>query len=164
MSGHLNQPTKEMPLLGMGLYWNDVKVGQRFQTLGRTITETDFVNFISTNAMVEEVFTNIEYIKSESRMGARPVPGTLLMCFSEGLLMQTMVQRTGLAFLELDLKILKPSTIGDTIHVELEITEARATSKPEKGLLRTKCNIVNQNDEIVAVYNILRLVKTRPTE
>jgi acyl dehydratase len=147
--------------MGVGLHWDDVKVGQRFQTLGRTVTETDIINFVSATGMVEEMFTNIEYITAESRMGQRPAPGSLVFCFAEGLLMQTTMQRTGMAFLECDLRILKPTLAGDTLHVEAEVVEARATSKAGKGLMRTFNKVVNQRGEVVATYNPLRMVKGR---
>ena len=44
--------------------------------------------------------------------------------------MQSTMQRTGMAFLECDLRILKPTLAGDTVHVECEVVEARATSRP----------------------------------
>ena len=149
------------PVMGMGLYWDDVKIGQRFQTLGRTITEADITLFVGVTGMVEEMFTNIEYIKTESRIGARPVPGSLVFCISEGLLMQSTMQRTGMAFLECDLRILKPTVAGDTIHVECEVVEARATSKPGRGLMRTANRVVNQRGDTVATYNPMRMVKGR---
>jgi len=162
LSYSYNKASPEMPVMGVGLYWDDVKVGQRFQTLGRTITETDIINFVSATGMVEEMFTNIEYIQSESRMGARPVPGSLVFCTAEGLLMQSTMQRTGMAFLECDLRILKPTLAGDTVHVECEVVEARATSRPGRGLMRTFNKVVNQRAEVVATYNPLRMVKSRP--
>ena len=125
-------------------------------------TETDIINFVSATGMVEEMFTNVEYITSESRMGQRPAPGSLVFCFAEGLLMQSTMQRTGMAFLECDLRILKPTLAGDTLHVEAEVVEARGTSKPGKGLMRTFNKIVNQRGEVVATYNPLRMVKGRP--
>ena len=162
MSHSYNKASPEMPVMGVGLYWDDVEVGQRFQTLGRTITETDIINFVSATGMVEEMFTNIEYIQSESSMGARPVPGSLVFCTAEGLLMQSTMQRTGMAFLECDLRILKPTLAVDTVHVECEVVEARATSRPGRGLMRTFNKVVNQRAEVVATYNPLRMVKSRP--
>lgn len=151
----------DMPIMGMGLHWDDVTVGQRFRTLGRTITEADITLFVGVTGMVEEMFTNIEYIREESRIGSRPVPGSLVFCIAEGLLMQSTMQRTGMAFLECELKILRPTTAGDTLHVECEVVEARATSKPGRGLMRTANRVVNQRGEVVATYNPLRMVKGR---
>jgi acyl dehydratase len=149
------------PVMGMGLHWDDVKVGQRFRTLARTITEADITLFVGVTGMVEEMFTNLEYIRAESRIGARPAPGSLVFCICEGLLMQSTMQRTGMAFLECDLRILKPTMAGDTIHVQAEVVEARATSKPGRGLMRTFNRVVNQRGELVATYNPLRMVKGR---
>jgi acyl dehydratase len=149
--------------MGTGLHWNDVTIGQRFRTLGRTVTEADITMFVGVTGMVEEMFTNLEYIRSESRIGARPAPGSLVFCIAEGLLMQSTMQRTGMAFLECDLRILKPTVAGDTLHVQAEVVDARATSKPGRGLMRTANRVVNQHGEVVATYNPLRMVKTRTT-
>ena len=153
----------QAPVMGMGLHWDDVRIGQRFRTLGRTVTEADIAMFVGVTGMVEEMFTNIEYIKAESKIGARPVPGSLVFCICEGLLMQSTMQRTGMAFLECDLRILKPTVAGDTLHVQAEVVEARSTSKPGRGLMRTMNRVVNQRGEVVATYNPLRMVKGRPS-
>ena len=148
-------------VMGMGLYWDDVKIGQRFRTLGKTITEADLTMFVGVTGMVEEMFTNVDYINKESRIGARPVPGAMVYCIAEGLLMQSTMQRTGMAFLECDLRILQPTAAGDTLHVQAEVVEARGTSKPGRGLMRTFNRVVNQRGEVVATYNPLRMVKGR---
>jgi acyl dehydratase len=151
-----------LQIMGVGLHWNDVEVGDRFRTLGRTITEADIAMYVAAVGMVEEMFTNVEYINEVSVIGSRPVPGSLVFCTAEGLLMQSTMQRTGMAFLEADVKVHKPTTAGDTIYVECEVVEARATSKADRGLLRTSNKVVNQRGEVVLTYNPLRMVKTRP--
>jgi len=153
-----------LEIMGVGLHWNDVKPGDRFRTLGRTITEADITMFVGVVGMVEEMFTNIEYINSVSVIGNRPVPGSLVFCIAEGLLMQSTMQRTGMAFLEADIKVHRPTTAGDTIYVECEVVEARATSKADRGLVRTLNKIVNQRGETVLTYSPLRMVKTRPDD
>jgi len=154
--------TSGLEIMGVGLHWNDVEIGDRFRTLGRTITEADITQFVGAVGMVEEMFTNVEYIREVSVIGSRPVPGSLVLCMAEGLLMQSTMQRTGMAFLEADVKVHKPTTAGDTIHVECEVVEARSTSKPDRGLLRTSNKVLNQRGEVVLTYNPLRMVKTRP--
>ncbi|OLU08071.1 acyl dehydratase [Achromobacter denitrificans] len=153
-----------MEVLGLGFYWNDVEPGYRYRTLGRTITEADITLFIGTVGMVEEMFTNLDYIASQSVIGSRPAPGSLVFCIAEGLLMQSTMQRTGMAFMEADVKVLRPTNAGDTVHVECEVVEARATSKPDRGLVRTANRVVNQRGDVVLTYNPLRMVKTRPQE
>ena len=34
-------------LIGFGFAWDDLEVGYRFRTVGRTVTEVDLANFIS---------------------------------------------------------------------------------------------------------------------
>lgn len=153
-----------LDIVGVGFHWDDVEVGYRFRTLGRTITEADITLFVGITGMVEEMFTNVEYISSVSVIGSRPAPGSLVFCISEGLLMQSTMQRTGMAFLEADLKIHKPTSAGDTIYVECEVVEARATSKGDRGLMRTSNKVINQRGEVVATYNPLRMVKSSPKQ
>ena len=150
---------KEMKLLGMGLFWNDLAVGDRFRTVGRTITETDLVNFINLSWLTEELFTNMEDREGMAIAG-RVVPGALVYACAEGLLLP-MMQGTGLAFLNATLDIKGPTFVGDTIHVECEVMEARATSKGNRGLVRTQNEVVNQKGEIVLAYNPLRMMKGR---
>lgn len=162
MRRSINVDENGLEVLGLGFYWDDVEPGYRFRTLGRTITEADITLFIGTVGMVEEMFTNLDYVASQSIIGSRPAPGSLVFCMSEGLLIQSTMQRTGMAFMEADIKVHRPTNAGDTIHVECEVIEARATSKPERGLVRTSNRVINQRGEVVLTYNPLRMVKTRP--
>lgn len=164
MRRSINVDENGLEVLGLGFYWNDVEPGYRYRTLGRTITEADITLFIGTVGMVEEMFTNLDYIALQSVIGSRPAPGSLVFCIAEGLLMQSTMQRTGMAFMEADVKVLRPTNAGDTVHVECEVVEARATSKPDRGLVRTANRVVNQRGDVVLTYNPLRMVKTRPQE
>ena len=48
---------------------------------------------------------------------------------TEGLLVQSTMQTTGLALLEVEKKVLAPVFAGDTIYAEVEVMAVRATSK-----------------------------------
>ena len=151
-----------MRTVGLGLAWEDLKVGDRFRTLARTITETDLVNFINTTGMVEVLFTDIEYAKTHAPEGGRLVPGALVYSIAEGLLVQSTLQRTGLAFLSMTFEVVAPTFVNDTVHVEVEVLESRATSKStSRGLVRTTNNIINQRGETVITYSPLRLAASQ---
>ena len=108
--------------------------------------------------MVEVLFTDTEYAKSHAPQGGRLVPGALVYAIGEGLLVQATLQRTGLAFLSMNFEVLGPTFVGDTVHVEVEVLESRATSKsPERGLVRTRNDIVNQHGDRVISYEPLRM-------
>lgn len=151
-----------MHTVGLGLTWEELPVGQRFRTIGRTITESDLVAFINATGMVEVLFTDTEYAKAHAPAGGRLVPAALAYCLAEGLLVQATLQHTGLAFLGMQFDVKAPTFVGDTIHVVVEVTESRATSKdPQRGLLRTRNDIVNQRGETVISYTPLRLAAGR---
>jgi acyl dehydratase len=111
--------------------------------------------------MTEVLFTNLEYLKHESLFNGRLVPGALVYSFAEGLLMQSVVQGVGLAFLGLDMKVEGPSMAGDTIHVDCEVLVSRPASKPGRGVVTTRNVVFNQRGEPVMTYTPTRLVKGR---
>jgi acyl dehydratase len=150
-----------MKLVGEGFRWNDLEIGQRFKTFGRTITETDIVNFISCVGMLEALFVDAEYRARHSAIPGRPAPAALVFSMAEGLVLNATGQGTGLAFLNMQLDVQGPVLQGDTIHVEIEIIEVRPTSKGGRGLVRTRNAIVNQRGETVIVYAPLRLMEGR---
>lgn len=151
-----------METVGLGLYFEDLQLGRTFKTIGRTVTEADITNFINATGMVEVMFTNVEFIKTESDIKGRVAPGALAYCFAEGLLVQSTMQHTGFAFLGMELNIKGPVFAGDTIHVECEVIEARLSkSRPGRGLVRTRNRIVKQDGSMAIEYTPLRMIKCR---
>lgn len=151
-----------METIGLGKCWEDLPVGYKFRTIGRTITEADLVGFINVTGMVEVLFTDVEYAAKYGPKGGRLVPGALAYCICEGLLVQSTLQRTGLAFLNMEFDVKGPTFVGDTVHVEVEVLESRPTSKdPNRGLVRTRNNIVKQTGETVITYTPMRLAAGR---
>lgn len=151
-----------MEVVGIGKYFEDLPLGLKFRTVGRTVTEADIVNVINATGMLEVLFTNTEYLKNESVIKGRLVPAILILGFAEGQLMQTVLQKTGLAFLDMEMKVFGPTFAGDTIHVEVEVIESRATSKPDRGLVRTRNSVITQAGTKVLDYTPLRMVKRKP--
>lgn len=151
-----------MEMVGLGFYYEDMPVGRRFRTIGRTITEADLVNFVNCTGMVEVLFTNAEFREKESDIKDRLVPAMLAQTFAEGLLVQSTMQHTGFAFLGMELNVVSPTLVGDTIHVEVEVLEARLSrSRPHRGLVRTRNLVVNQHGKAVLTYTPMRMIKCR---
>ena len=63
-----------METVGLGLFFEDLPVGRRFKTIGRTVTEADITNFVNCTGMVEVLFTNTEFLAHESDIKGRPAP------------------------------------------------------------------------------------------
>ena len=150
--------SEALPVVGRGFCYEDLKVGFRFRTHRRTIAESDVSAFVNLTWLTEELFVVED--DSERAIKGRAVPGALVYAFAEGMLLPTM-QDTGLAFLNATLDVKGPTVVGDTIHVESEVREARLTSKGDRGLVRFANKVVNQRGETVLEYNPLRMLKRR---
>lgn len=148
-----------MKTIGIGFYYEDLELGTRFRTIGRTLTEADLGSFINLTWLTEEVFANMQ-AREGAALPLRVVPGALVLSFAEGLLTPAM-QHTGLAFLNAEIDVRAPTCVGDTIHVECEVIEARTTSKPDRGLVRSLNRVVNQRGEDVLIYKPLRMLRRR---
>ncbi len=147
-----------LPVVGRGFCFEDLRVGFRFRTHRRTISEADVAHFINLTWLTEELFAVAD--DSGRAIKGRPVPAAMVYAIAEGLLLPTM-QDTGLAFLSATLDVKAPTLVGDTIHVEAEVLEARPTSKRDRGLVRFANKVINERGESVLEYNPLRLLKRR---
>ena len=154
--------SEPVALVGRGFCYEDLRVGFRFRTHRRTITEADLAGFVNLSWLTEELFAVQEGEMSDAgrAIKGRAVPAALVYAFAEGLLLPTM-QDTGLAFLNATLDVKGPTLVGDTIHVEGEVTEMRLTSKGDRGLVRFANRVINQRGESVLAYNPLRLLKRK---
>ncbi|MEA3194878.1 MAG: hypothetical protein QOD26_3211 [Betaproteobacteria bacterium] len=141
-----------MPIIGRGFSFADLRVGFRFRTHRRTILQADLAAFANLTWLTEELFV------VEEKETKQLVPGALVYSFAEGLLLASM-QDTGLAFLNATIDVKGPTRVGDTLHVECEVIEHRLTSKGDRGLVRFRNSVKNQDDETVLEYNPLRLLK-----
>ena len=150
---------EHLPRLGQGFYWQDLEEGATFRTFRRTVTETDLVNFIGTTGMLEAIFIEDGYEAGAIR--GRPVPGALTYALIEGFILQTMIQGTGLAMLELTQKIHGPVVVGDTIWATVKVTGIRPTSKSGRAVVDSLIEVYNQRDEIVMTYTARRLLAGR---
>lgn len=150
---------RNAPRLGQGFVWQDLEVGQRFRTFRRTITESDLVQFIGVTGMLEAIFIEEGY--EGGAMPGRPVPGALTYTLIEGFILQTMIQGTGLAMLELHQKILAPVMVGDTIEAMVEVTEIRPTSKSGRAVVTSRIDVFNQKGVLVMTYTATRLLAGR---
>lgn len=157
----MNAIAGEPAQLGQGVYWQDIQVGQRFKTWRRTVTEADLVNFIGVTGMLEVIFIDAGGL--EGSIGGRPVPAALTYSLIEGLVLQTMIQGTGLAMLELTQKVLAAVRVGDTIRGVVEVSGIRPTSKGGRAVVDSNIEVFNQRDELVMTYTARRLLAGRDT-
>ena len=151
---------KDLGRLTGGLYFDELDIGTRWHTAGRTILESDLAGYVNLTWFTEELFTNL-HDREGFAIAGRPVPAIMVMALAEGLVLPSM-DRTGLAFLHVDMDVKAPTQVGDTVRVQCEVIETRPTKSGDKGLVRTRNTVTNQHGQAVLVYQPLRLIKRKP--
>lgn len=145
-----------------GIHYEDFLIGQKHATDRRTITEADHVNFTTSFGFFEPLFMDAAYVQTQTPYKARIVPGTLTFSVAEGLtILSGILHGTGIAFLGVELTVLKPVFIGDTLSVEIEVTDKRETRKPEQGIVTFVHQVFNQDHAKVMEYTIRRMIRRK---
>lgn len=146
-------------------YYEDCSVGDRIVTPGRTITETDVVQFAALSSDWNAIHTDREFA-ARSPFGQRIAHGLLGLVAGFCLLSRpgwfTFWPRSMTCITRLDkVRFLLPIFIGDTIHLVAEIVEK--TAMPDgSGLVTTRMHVVNQRDELVVAGRIQLKAACRP--
>jgi acyl dehydratase len=131
------------------LYFEDLNVGQKLVSAGRTITEADIVMFAGLSGDYNPIHTNEEWCKKSSHFKRRVAHGMLTASIASGLIFRMgFLDGTGLAHLGTTMKFLSPVFPGDTIHIELEILSKKEVDQ-NRGIFTVKMDIVNQDEKIV---------------
>jgi 3-hydroxybutyryl-CoA dehydratase len=147
-----------------GFYYEDYQVGQKLVTRARTITEADIVQFGSLTGDFNPMHFDAEYMKSHM-LGQRIAHGLLTVSYAAGQAYQLgFMEKTVLAFREMNMKFSVPVYIGDTIHVEIEVRERKDAVRLGGGLVTFGVKIVKQDGSTVQKGEWVVLVASRPKE
>ncbi len=144
-----------------GMFIEDFEVGQVFVTASRTVTEADIVIFTGLSGDFNPLHIDEEFCKTTVH-GTRVAQGLLGASIASGLSGQMGTLRgTAIGFLGMQWKYTGVIKASDTIHVKLTVCEARLTSKPGRGVLTRKVDVINQCGEIVQTGEWAVLVLSR---
>jgi len=148
-----------------GLYWEDFEVGQTLVTPKRTITSTDIVNFACLSGDFNEVHTNWEYART-TPFGEPIAHGPLVYAIMGGLQYASGVNDgTLLALLQVDQwRMHAPVKHGDTLHMESTVIEKKASSKPDRGMIKFRRRFMKHDGTAVQEMETTLLYKRRPSE
>lgn len=143
-------------------YYSDFEKGEEFITPARTITEADVTIFSGLSGDYNPLHTNKEFAK-ETIFQERIVHGLLGISIATGLIFRTGIfDGSTIAFLGIeDWSFKKPIFIGDTIYVKLTIADIRKSSRPGRGILIRKVEVLNQKNEVIQSGILPLLVKDK---
>lgn len=145
-----------------GLYFEDFEEGMQLATPARTITSTDIVNFCCLTGDFNEVHSNYEYART-TPFGEVIAHGPMVYGIAGGLQYASGINDgTLLALLGIDKWRLKaPVKHGDTVRMVQTVLSTRRTSKPDRGVVTLKREILNQRDEVVQEMEATILYRCR---
>ncbi len=146
-------------------YFEDLQIGETLITHRRTVTEADIVNFGCISG--DHFYAHFDDIAAkDSLFGKRVAHGYFVISAAAGMFVDPapgpVLANYGLE----NLRFIEPVGIGDTIRVRLTAKqkihkEKRPDEDKATGIVVWDVEVSNQNDDPVAVYNILTLVERR---
>ena len=142
------------------LYFDDVEVGQQWESLGRTITEADIVNFAGLSGDFNPIHLDHEFAKTTAFR--RPIAhGLLVFSVASGLGLYSPPMRT-LAILRVNEWHFKgPIFSGDTIHVRSTVGAKEVRARGRRGEITWQRQLLNQEGKVVQEGVTVTLVEGR---
>lgn len=153
-------------MIGTGYWLEDFQDKPSLRSAGRTIGETDLINYAGLSGDYSPVHTD-EQACAETGFGTRIGHGLLGLTIAQGLMWRTgYTFGTGVASVAWSSwNFVKPFYIGDTLHVEWDITEARpSASRPGQGVVTENVRLVNQRGVTLQEGQHVMLVRRRPEQ
>jgi acyl dehydratase len=149
-----------MSFTNFHLYYDDVEVGQHWESLGRTITEADIVNFAGLSGDFNPIHIDHEF--AASTPFRRPIAhGLLVFSMGSGLGLFAPPMRT-LAILEIrEWRFHEPVYIGDTLRVRSEILHKEPRGRGRRGVITWKRQLLKQDKKLAQEGITLTLVEGR---
>jgi acyl dehydratase len=141
----------------MPRYFEDLEVGDGFETPGRTVTQADVVSYAAISG-------DYETLDFGGEAASRPVvPDLLIMVMSSGLGFRAPAETPQvLAFMVFDLHIRLPVHVGDTIRCRVRVAGKRPMK--DAGVVVEQRQMVNQRGDVVQESEYKLLVARRPRE
>ena len=145
------------------LFLDDMKVGDRIESKGMTLTEADIIGFarvwdpqpfhIDTEAARKTHFGGV--IAS----GFQTLAATFRMLYQTGYMVDANLGGPGMD----EVRWLLPVRPGDTLRAVAEVKDVSPSrSKPDRGVLKLAVTSLNQRDETVMTATLIIMVRRKP--
>ncbi|WP_372019389.1 MaoC family dehydratase [Tistrella mobilis] len=144
------------------LHFEDFAAGQVFRTPARSVTEDEIIAFAS--QFDNQPFHVDREAAAASIYGGIIASGFHTLALGFRLVLEAQIVSTasmGSPGLD-EVRWLKPMRPGDTIRLELEVTEViPSRSKPDRGIVKLLYKTYNQNDEVICTMRSMWMLRRR---
>ena len=144
-----------------GMYFEEFTEATQVVSMGRTITETDIVNFAGVSGDFNTIHTDAEFAKT-TPFGERISHGLLVLSVATGLAAQLgFIEGTVIAFIGLEWKFKGVVKIGDTVHMVAKVKQTKAMRAMGGGFVIFDVRVLNQRNEIAQQGEWTVLMKSK---
>jgi acyl dehydratase len=134
----------------VGQTFEQFEVGQEYWTPGRTITETDFVNFAAFTGDWNPHHVDATFAAATG-FGQRLAHGALVLSVVTGLVVRLRVfESTIVALLEWRWQYLRPTLIGTRLQARVRVAEKKETRNRAHGVIIFGIDAIDQEDQEIA--------------
>ncbi|MER3414630.1 MAG: dehydratase [Gemmataceae bacterium] len=149
-----------LPFCDYQLFFDDVEVGQQWESLGRTVTEADIVHFAGLSGDFNPIHVDYEFARKT--LFKKPIAhGLLGMAITSGLGLNSPPMRT-LALIRIESwEFLEPIFVGDTVRVRTKVLAKEPRARGRRGLITWQRELINQHGIVVQRGVSVTLVEGR---
>lgn len=141
-------------------HFDEIAVGEHFRSRGRTITESDVVQWCALTGDWYMLHTDAHYAAG-TRFGQRIVPGLLVQAYAAGLGIPPDAPAIIANYGTDALRFTAPTFIGDTLHLRAEVRDKAAKREGRDGVVKLAWNMHNQNGVMVMASDLQILMGWR---
>jgi acyl dehydratase len=145
------------------LTFDDLVVGDQWESPRRTVTETDVVLFAGLSGDFNPLHVDHSFGKS-SHFGRPVAHGLLVMAIATGLISQAPRIDTMALLAILEWKFHRPIVFGDTIHAHSSVEALLPQANGRRGVVTWQRRVMNQDGHIVQEGRTQTLVRGRSRE
>lgn len=129
-------------------YFDDIAVGEEYESPGRTVTEADIVLFAGLSGDYNILHTDAEFMK-QSIFGERIAHGLLGLAIQAGLFTRATTAYATVCVVGLRWRFKGPIKIGDTIRLRAKVVAKKESARADRGVVTLARQVLNQRDEVV---------------
>lgn len=142
------------------LFFDDIEIGQEWESLGRTVTESDIVSFAGLSGDFNPIHIDHQFAQT-TPFRQRIAHGLLIFSIASGLGLYHPPMRT-LAFVDIrEWHFRGPVFMGDTIRVKTRALEKEVRGRGRRGTIAWQRQIINQDRKVVQEGITVTLVEGR---
>ena len=131
-------------------FLEDFTVGERIVTQGRTMTQADGLFWSMYSGDMNPMHVDYDYAATHGLFGGAFPPGLATIAIASGLMERLGLSAgTGLAIIEQTIRYKAPVLFGDTIRLELTVSEIRPHAVKPQGKVTFDYRIVRGESEVV---------------